>query len=433
VIRRMMRTKVATETAWSLAHEGLSLVSMLAAFLLLARHLGTDGYGSYVGLYGLLAPFAAFTLSGVNLTVLEHLVREREDPATVAASCTAVAVLLGAALSVVVLALDVVLLEGIDLATTALLVLAELVVNSSSYALVAVIQARQGFIPSIKVRLVGIVVRLAGLFVLAATDNMTLGKLAIVYFTSFACYTAWVGSVVRRNGHGGLRVGRPERRHVASAFLYGLGISAVNVQNDGDKVALNSYGLREQAGIYGAAYRIVQLGLLPISALAGSTHMSFLHIDEHDNDQVARAKKLGAVSLAYALVFGVCLVAVSPLLPHVLGDSFADAADVIPWLVPLVLLRGPGTFAMNGLLGLGRNRLRTGILLANAVWSVVLYATLIPAHGWKGAAVATVVGEATMFVAGWVALVVAQRRYDLDRADERANAPEADREPEVAR
>lgn len=412
MIRGALRTKAATDTVWSLAHEALSLVTMLAAFLLLARHLGTEGYGTYVGLYGLLAPFTAFTLSGVNLTVLDHLVREREDPAEVIASCTAVAVLLGGVLSIVVLVMDALLLESISLGTTALLVTAELVVNSSNFALIGGIQALHGFVPSIKVRMVGLVVRLAGLVALAATGNMTLGHLAVVYFLSFLLYTVWVALLVRRMGHGRIGAALPQRRHVSSTFLYGIGISAVNVQNDGDKVALNSYGLKEEAGFYGAAYRIVQLGLLPITALAQATHMSFLHIDEHSNNQVARAKKLAGVSLAYAVVFGACLIAASPLLPFVLGDSFEDSTGVIKWLVPLVLLRGPGTFAMNGLLGLGRNRLRSGILIANAVLSVVLYVVLIPAHGWQGAALATVIGESTMLAAGWVALVWCQRIND---------------------
>lgn len=426
MIRRALATKAATDTVWSLAHEGLSLVTMLAAFLLLARHLGTEGYGAYVGLYGLLAPFTAFTLSGVNLTVLEHLVREREDPAEVIASCTAVAVLLGGVLSVFVLAMDAVLLDGINLGTTALLVSAELVVNSSSFALIGGIQATQGFVASIKVRLVGLVVRLVGLVALAATGNMTLGHLAIVYFLSFALYTGWVAMLVRGKGEANLRIAMPQRRHISSTFLYGIGISAVNVQNDGDKVALNSYGLQNEAGFYGAAYRIVQLGLLPITALAQATHMSFLHIDEHSNDQVARAKKLAGMTFVYAIVFGAVLIAVSPLLPFVLGDSFEESTGVVKWLVPLVVLRGPGTFAMNGLLGLGRNRLRSGILIANAVLSVVLYVVLIPAHGWQGAALATVIGETTMLAAGWIALVWCQRIYDRKNALARLSAPEPD-------
>ena len=38
-----------------------------------------------------------------------------------------------------------------------------------------------------------------------------------------------------------------------------------------------------------------------------------------------------------------------------------------------------------------------------------------------------------MFVAGWVALVAAQRRYDRTRAEARADVDEAGRRAEVAR
>ena len=163
MIRRAMGSKLATETAWSLGNEGLALLAMLASFLLLARHLGTENYGSYVGLYGLLAPFTAFTLSGVSLTVLEHTVREREDAETVVRSCSTVALFLGALLSVAVVGLATVLIGGIDLVTMTLLVTAELIVNSSTFALTASIQARLGFVAAVRVRIIGHVVRLVGL------------------------------------------------------------------------------------------------------------------------------------------------------------------------------------------------------------------------------------------------------------------------------
>ena len=411
-----LRSKVATETAWSLAHEGLSLITMLGSFLLLARHLGTDNYGSYVGLYGLLAPFTAFTLSGVSLTVLEHTVRGREDAGTVMRSCSSVAVVLGAALSLVVVGLGSLLIGGIPIATLGLLVTAELVVNSSTFALSASIQARLGFIAAVRVRMVGHVVRLIGLTILTLLDQMTLANFAFVYFASFAAYAVWVSILARRRGYGHGRFGAIDRHHWKSTFLYGFGISAVNAQNDGDKVALNAFDLKHDAGVYGAAYRVVQMGLLPITALVTATHMSFLDVDESSNDQLRRARRLATVAIGYALVFVAGLIVAAPLLPRLLGDSFSESTHIMPWLAPLVVLRGPGTFAMNGLLGLGRNRLRTTILVTNALFSLVLYVTLIPAYEWRGAAVATVCSEITMFVAGWIALTRCQRVYDRKRA-----------------
>ena len=167
--------------------------------------------------------------------------------------------------------------------------------------------------------------------------------------------------------------------------------------------------------MYGAAYRVVQMGLLPITALVSASHLSFLHVDEAANDQLGRAKRLAGVSFAYASVFAVAVVLAAPLLPRLLGESFAESAHIMPWLVPLVVLRGPGTFAMNGLLGLGRNRLRTTLLVSNAFLSIVLYATLIPHFGWRGAAAGTVASEFTMFCAGWIALTACQRQWDRGR------------------
>jgi len=75
-------------------------------------------------------------------------------------------------------------------------------------------------------------------------------------------------------------------------------------------------------------------------------------------------------------------------------------------------VRSLGTFAMNGLLGLGRNALRTALLVANAIASVGLYLLWIPPYSWRGADVGTLVSETLLFTASWTALYLCQRRAE---------------------
>jgi O-antigen/teichoic acid export membrane protein len=206
-------------------------------------------------------------------------------------------------------------------------------------------------------------------------------------------------------------VGGPIRReHLHSVGTYSAGLTGMAVQNDGDKIALKVYGWGEDAGRYRAAYSLVQMGLLPVTALIGATHVSFLHQGD-DASQLQRARRLASISVVYGLVVAAGLWAFAPLVPKMLSD-FDGTPSIIRWLSPLVLLRGTGTFAMNGLLGLGYNRLRTMLLVGNAVVTTGLYAALVRSHSWRGAVAATLISELLLFLAAWVCLIVLQRKHD---------------------
>lgn len=70
----------------------------------------------------------------------------------------------------------------------------------------------------------------------------------------------------------------------------------------------------------------------------------------------------------------------------------------------------------NGLLGLGKLGIHFGIYAAGAVVSLTLYITMIPlmpaGKPWKGAVIGTIVGEAFLTIAGWVALRHCRQRHD---------------------
>src|SRR5690606_6459061 len=99
-----------------------------------------------------------------------------------------------------------------------------------------------------------------------------------------------------------------------------------------------------------------------------------------------RSLKFSIGAGAYGLVFGVALFVAAPALPLVMGDEFEGSVTMVRWLAPIVMLRALAMFAINGLMGLGREGLRTVILIVNAVIALAMYIILVPIHGWEGAA-----------------------------------------------
>jgi O-antigen/teichoic acid export membrane protein len=170
--------------------------------------------------------------------------------------------------------------------------------------------------------------------------------------------------------------------------------------------------------LYGAAYRIVQFGLLPVGTLVGVSHQRFLkHTDGDKKQHMRRSLQFAGVTAIYGVVFALGVYICAPLLGFLLDDEFKDAIPMVRWLTPLVVLRGLAIFPLNGLMGLGKTALRTGLLLGSAAFSMVLYVALIPSMTWKGAAIGTVVGEAALAVAAW-ALLIKYQRVDDEKSRE---------------
>ncbi len=407
----MTRRRVPTlahETSWSLLNEGAALVAATASFTLLGIKLGPTSYGAFLAVGAVIGPLSAFASSGVFLTVLDHLKRGRDPAIDVVRSCVALAAIIGSLGSVVAVTIVAVFVHAIGIVTGVLLCAGELIFGSLSSALLGVIQVEKGFIRVVQTRISYHAARIVMLVTLWRADIVRLLPYSIAQTGMLIAYFVVTSGIVRRHFKRARLVGSIRRHDLRSIVTYASGLSAINVQNDGDKFALNRSGFVVDAGRYGFAYRLVQIGLLPVTALLSVTHVSFL--DPATNIKPAeRAVRLAELASLYVAFITIVLWFAAPIAPRLLGPAYANTDEIIRWLLPLIFFRGIGTFAMNGLLGLDRNGLRTRLLIGNAILSVILYATLIPAHSWRGAAVATVISEVSLFTCAWVALFVCQR------------------------
>jgi O-antigen/teichoic acid export membrane protein len=400
----------AGDPAWALLDQGAALAASVLSFLLLGRSLGAAGYGAFVGLYALIGPLLALSQSGVFLAALEHIVREREDPGDVARSCLSMTAVIALVCVPVLSAASLRWIEGIAASTALLLIGAEFCLNGVLFTCAGVVQAQRGFAAAARLRIAAALSRVGLLATLALAGSLTLATLALGQVATLGAVMLF--ALTRVSGLPGVeaRPGRIRPRHVRSALLYGLGIGASIVQADGDKFVLNAAHHQADAGRYGAAYRLMLIAMLPISALVGATHLSFLQAGDGAGGQVRRAVRLSLVALAYAVPAVVVLVLLAPLVPRFLTAEFAETTLILRLLVPVVILRGVGVFPMNGLMGLGRNDLRTKLLVAHALLSLALYVALIPAYSWRGALAATLVSEVSLCASGWIALLACERR-----------------------
>ena len=407
------RRDLAANTVWSAIDELMLVTGSIVGLLVLVPRLGVEQYGAYAALFALMGPVTALAQSGVPLAVFDHAVRQGEPVGAVARSCLRLAVVVSAITVAPVAAVAVVLFDDLAPVTVLLLVVAEVVVQSVWVTLTAIVQVAHSYRAGATLRSAAHALRIAVVLALLAIDRVELAWLAVALALTAAGRTAAVLTWARRagmiaDGPGSTGRGRVERRHVRSATTYATAIGATIAHTDGDKVVLEANGYRSDTGVYAAGQRVVALAMLPLNALASSSHFAVLRTSVRA-DQRRVALRLSAIGAVYAAPVALLLVVAAPVVPRVLGDDFAASVDVVRMLAPVVVLRGLTVFPSNGLLALGRNSVRTGLAVVHAALAVVGYVLLVPAHSWRGAALVTLLSEALLLVSSWVALIGAQR------------------------
>jgi O-antigen/teichoic acid export membrane protein len=270
-------------------------------------------------------------------------------------------------------------------------------------------------------------VRTGTLLPLFLLGSLTVERLAVSMLVTCSLLAAYVVLVRLRRAGVRLTLGPPTTREASVAAHLSTSLFSASVKTDGDNTALHAYGHDHAAGLYGAAYRIVQLALVPLRSMNTALLPRFLDVEGRPAT-AHRRRVFGYASVAAAisavLVSGLLLGA--PVVRLLLGDEFAESVAIIRWLLPLIPIIALGQAPSNGLAALDRLAARTWILAGTAVLSVALYIALVPAHSWRGAVVASIIGDTVLTAAMWVAFL------HYDRKDSTAAAGDVEPVGEVA-
>jgi len=405
---------LAQDTLWSATHDLLQLVTSLTSFILLSSVLPLATYGAYVGLYGLLGTFGALSYSGIGLAALQRLIGEGDDSNRSLRSFLTLGVMLGGLVALVAtmaggLTLSLALVEIAALAVVELVAVAVILLSTN------LIQAASGFAAATKVQIPVPVFRLGVVTGLYSVGQLSIANLVAGLLATMGAYAVVVLLVILPRHGFVVELGRPGSTALKSSAMFAIPMGASRLQTDGDKWLLNAFGFEAQAGLYGAAYRVIMLGTLPLLALDRAAFQRFLPRDEgQPGVHWQRATRMGLLMVGSSIVVALIMWAALPLIINLIlhDEQYKPAAAIVPWLLPLIPLIATSNSPMNGLLGLGRVQQRMSIYLAAAVVSVSLYLILIPRMGWRGAAVATFISEVFLSTLSWSALWLYQRRAD---------------------
>jgi O-antigen/teichoic acid export membrane protein len=167
----------------------------------------------------------------------------------------------------------------------------------------------------------------------------------------------------------------------------------------------------DAAGIYGAAYRIIDVSFAPVSSLLSAAYPNFFRAGARGlSSSFAYAKPLLRRALGYSTVICAVLLLSAGLVPHILGAEFERTATALRWLAPLPVLKAMHYFLSDSLTGAGYQGVRTCIQAGVALFNVLINLWIIPAYSWRGAAWSSIASDVLLAGAVGTAVFILSRR-----------------------
>jgi O-antigen/teichoic acid export membrane protein len=405
LLRRIKGSGLARDTGHLAIGQSLRLIIQAAYFVLIARSLGPEKYGAFVAIVALAGVLAPFSGLGTNNLFIKNVRSGRRTAGVCWGNGLIVTLFSGAAFSGIVFAINYLFRLRMPFYVVAAVCISDLlllrVIELASFGFGAVDRMKENAIQNV----LGSLPRLIAIALLSIWWHpVTLERWAVAYLaasaisTIYSCYRAqeiW---------------GPPQfdlsamYDDIAEGTYFSIGTSAATIYNDIDKVMLGKISFAA-AGIYGAAYRIIDVSMTPIRSLASAAYPNFFR---KGLDGMGSAHAYATTQIKRACVYGAALSVVlwlsAPLLPVVLGSSYAPTASALRWLALLPLLRSAHVFLADSLSGAGFQGLRSAIQVVIASVNIVLNLAILPKYGWMGAAWTSLASDGLLLLTLWVAV-----------------------------
>lgn len=410
---KVMQKPLVHSTLWMLLSNGLKLFVQAAYFIIIARALGAQDYGTFLAVTALAKVIAPFASWGSGEILIKHVSRDKAVFAHLWGNYLFIVLVFGFGLIAILLFFgsfifprSVSLLSIILLLTSELLL--ALIIDGSAKAFLAVNQIARTALISILNSLKNLV---AACILIFAFNESTLTRWAFLYFlNTFAIASICILLVALEIDRPKLKLSRI-KSELTQGFYFSVSLSAETINHNIDKVMLARLSTSEATGIYGAAYRLVDATFIPVRSLMTAAYAKFFQKGVNGIKGTLRfAVQLSVVSSFYGIFAGLALFVFAPLVPVILGGEYANSVDALRWLCPLPFLLALQFFAADTLTGTGFQGARSVVQVTAAVFNFLANAWLIPLYSWTGAAWSSLASEILKIILLWLLLFLFYRR-----------------------
>ena len=409
LFQRAKYSTVARNSGWMFLGYGLRIIVQAGYFILIARALGPEQYGAFVGVVALVALVAPYVSLGAGNLLVKNVSRDKSLFSEYWGNALFLIVVTGAVLLGVILATARFLLpRSIPWSLVFLICIADLVAVKGSEIGSQCFQASDELRHTAALTLLPAILRLVGAAIVFAAWRHA----SALIWGWFYMGAAMVSSAVAV-GLTHVKMGRPRLAlaripgEIAEGFYFGTSMCAQTVYNDIDKTMLARLSTLGATGIYAAAYRVIDVAFTPVRSVLNAAYANFFR---HGKSGIAStfsyARKLLPKMMGYSFLIFAALFAAAPVVPHVLGAEYARTVEALRWLALLPFFKSIHYFLADSLTGAGYQGVRTAGQIAVALFNIGLNFWLIPAYSWRGAAWASLASDGALVAAMYGAVMV---------------------------
>ncbi len=402
--------------------QGIRIVLQAAYFVIIARALGPDQYGAFIGAASLISIFAPFISLGSGSLIVKNVSREPSLFSEYWGNALFMIAVTGVILIGLICLISPSLLPNtISPLLVFCVALADLIclrlLQTCGRAFQAVHQLKKTAQIKLLPGITRIVAAIAMILLFPEPNAMIWTSMYLL--GTVVAASAAVILVQTHLGSPKLALARikPE---LLEGFYFSAGISSQTIYNNVDKAMLARLATLDAAGLYAAAYRIVDVVFVPVQSLLAASYAKFFQQGTSGmRSSLAYAKRLTPLAGGYGLAAGIGLICVAPLVPYLFGEDYTDSVQVLYWLAPLPFLKSMHYFAANSLTGAGHQGLRSGVQVLIAIFNFAGNLYLIPRYSWKGAIWATLASDGLLALLLWaIALFYSYREGKAATAGE---------------
>jgi O-antigen/teichoic acid export membrane protein len=398
-----------------LGGNGARLVIQSAYFVLIARGLQPAEYGAFVAIVAIAAIVSPFVGVGTSNLIIRNVARDPDSFQRSWGNGLLVTLSTGILGTGLVLACTFLLPAHVHRVDLLLVAAADLICGGILYFCGSAFAALCRFRVTAQINVWWGLSRIIALAILISIkQHPPIGDWAAAYL--LATFTVSIVVLVVSLSV----LGKPSFRlteiwpELQEGFFFSVGLSAQTIYNDIDKTMLARLGDLTSTGIYGAAYRIIDVTLVPLRSLLAAANPGFFRAGHQGGvkETLRYMRKMLFHSIGYALAVVIALLLFAPIIPHILGSQYARSVSALRWLALLPLLKTVHSFFADALTGAGHQRTRTAIQILVAVFNVLINLWIIPAYSWVGAAWSSLASDGLLMCLMTLAVVTMLRKQE---------------------
>ncbi len=407
--------------SWSMAAEAVRLVSSFAAFLLLVRVYRPVDFGRLMATTALFATLFPLASVGGGWLVLQRVTKDCWSTRNALAMTSGLTVVGSLVIGSIALVLRPLILPQMPPHLFIGVAVSEMLLMGLVEVTLFAAQATERLMAkAVAWSVYGLGRAAAAGVLLVVTDDTGLG--------SWIAITIGLGAVVLTAAQlatvGGLVApALPRWVDVRDGLPYSVGFGAERLLATTDNILLVRFDYVAEAGLYAAARRLMTVSLAPCMA---ALHAVSARLWRAGSRSIVDARRLAFRYTAYGAAYGLATIVAWLLLGDtitaVLGETYAESADIIPWLSVLPALTVLEIFAATALTGAGLHNRRVVLTVFVGALNVVLNVLWIPDAGWRGAVFASLCSSAVYVVLLWTVLAHAAGSWPTRRPDVAAPA-----------